>query len=157
MGPRISGTFANWDHVFVPRQLKTSLKWDFLTVKASKAVEVELTSNVTQKKITNFFKVIFRCIFYVLLVIAHYFFAHPFSISLLNCTYCVSFYPEFIKSLVKWDIFFFFFFFCPTYQEIRLTGTFAKWDTYSMSRGSPTYRECTVYGLKLLRETYKIS
>ena len=37
------------------------------------------------------------------------------------------------------------FFFCPTYQEIRLTGTFAKWDTYSMSRGSPTYRECTVY------------
>ena len=106
MGSRISGTFVNWDHVFVPRQLKTSLKWDFLTVKASKAVEVELTSNVTQKKITDFFKVIFRCIFYVLLVIAHYLFAHPFSISLLNCTYCVS-YPEFIKSLVKWDIFFF--------------------------------------------------
>ena len=29
MVPRISGTFTNWDNVFVPGQLKTSFKWDF--------------------------------------------------------------------------------------------------------------------------------
>ena len=85
------GLSLNWDRVFVPRQLKTSLKWDFLTVKASKAVEVELTSNVTQKKITDFFKVIFRCIFYILLVIAHYLSAtlYLFLLTLFNFPYLI--------------------------------------------------------------------
>ena len=89
----IKKTSLKWDfrvRVFVPRQLKTSLNWSFLRRwKLLKAMEVELTSNVTQKKITDFFKVIFICIFYVLLVIAHYFvanivsfLAHPFSFSL---------------------------------------------------------------------------
>ena len=86
---------------------------------------------------------------YYILVIAHYLFAHPFSISLLNCTYCLSFYPEFIKSLVLSGTFSSFFLLSHLPGD-SLTGTFTKWDTYSMSRGSPTYRECTVYLLLLV-------